>query len=90
MLRIDFEQLFFYHSFSRESEYEKTKVVNAGKWKDQDDESSREEEEDLEEVSADGELPIQGTNEDKDKDESDEDEAEIWKVTNCPTHTSHS
>ena len=55
-----------------EEERESCKV---GKWKDQDEESSREEEEEgLEEVSAnkadekdEGELPIQGTNEDEDE-----------------------
>ena len=53
--------------------------------------------EDLEEVSAneademhEGELPIQGANEDEEEDDSDEDEAEIRKATNCPIHASHS
>ena len=91
MLRVDFEQLFFYDYFSRKSEKEKAKVAKVGKRKDQDEESS--EEEDLEEVSAneadekdEGELPIQGADEDEDEDDSDEDEAEIWEVTNCPAH----
>ena len=50
------------------------KVTNVGKRKGQDDESSGEEEEDLEEVSAneadkkdEGELSIQGENEDEDE-----------------------
>ena len=73
-------------------------MPNFGKRKDQDEESSWEEEkEDLEEDSAneadekdERELPIQGANGDKDEDDSDEDEAEIWKVANCPTHASQS
>ena len=72
MLRIDFEQLFFYHSFSRGSENAKAKVANVGQRKDQDEESSGEEEEDLEEVSEneadekdEGELSIEGENEDQ-------------------------
>ena len=89
-LRVSFEQLLFYQR--------RPKLPIFGKRKDQDEESSgKEEEEDLEEDSAneadekdEGELPIQGANGDKDEDDSDEDEAEIWKVANCLSHASQS
>ena len=51
MLRLEFEQLFFYNYFSRKNQKEKAKVAKVGRRKDQEEYSSGEEEEGLEAVS---------------------------------------